>query len=40
MRGVNGWGGSRLSEIETTVARVRSCSAVYVATAYVIHGSM
>lgn len=40
VRGVNGWGGSRLSETETTVARACSCSAVYVATAYVVHGSM
>ena len=40
VRGVNGWGGSRLSETETTIANARSCDAVYVATAYVVHGSM
>ena len=40
VRGVNGWGGSRLSEIEMTIARARLCGAVYVATAYVVHGSM
>ena len=40
MRGVNGWGGSRLSEIEINIARARSCSAVYAATVYVVHGSL
>ena len=40
VRGVNGWGGSRLSEIEMTIASAHSCGAVYAATVYVVHGSL